>query len=89
MLTAKGMTQFIYGGFSPIAFLWVFFMVPEFKGRSLEQLDEMFEAKVPTRDFQKYQCVTAIHGEGGEQDVVDDLEKGKIEHEERRASVPK
>lgn len=30
--------------------------MPEMKGRSLEELDELFEAKVPTMKFKQYEC---------------------------------
>jgi len=33
--------------------------MPEMKGRSLEELDEMFQNRVPRRDFPKYQCVSS------------------------------
>ncbi|KAK5047501.1 hypothetical protein LTR84_006598 [Exophiala bonariae] len=36
---------------------WVFFFLPEVKGRTLEEIDEMFEAKLAARKFRKYQCV--------------------------------
>ncbi len=78
------MTQFIYGAFSPVAVVWVWFMVPEFKGRHLEQLDEMFEAGVPTRKFPKYQCETTIRGEEGGAPEAEDEEKGAMEHQEDR-----
>ena len=34
--------------------MFVFFFVPETKGRSLEQLDEMFAKRVGTRQFKNY-----------------------------------
>lgn len=37
----------IYGSISILSMLFVFFVVPETKGRSLEELDELFQAKVP------------------------------------------
>ncbi|KAM0541014.1 hypothetical protein ACHAPJ_013414, partial [Fusarium lateritium] len=40
-----GSITFIYGGFSIIASVWVLFMIPETKDRSLEELDEMFQAR--------------------------------------------
>ncbi|GJC97784.1 monosaccharide transporter [Colletotrichum higginsianum] len=49
-----GSVTFIYGGFSVLATLWVLMMIPETKNRSLEELDEMFQAKVPTRQFKTY-----------------------------------
>ncbi|GAB1202662.1 hypothetical protein APSETT445_001283 [Aspergillus pseudonomiae] len=51
-----GSVTFIYGGFSMVALIWVFLTVPETRGRSLEELDDMFQADVPTRQFKKYQC---------------------------------
>lgn len=33
-------------------------MLPEMKGRSLEEIDQLFEKKVPTRQFDKYVCTT-------------------------------
>ncbi|KAL4882168.1 general substrate transporter [Aspergillus karnatakaensis] len=51
----EGKIGFIWGGFSVLAFVWAFFVVPELKGRSLEELDELFENKVSTLNFSKYQ----------------------------------
>lgn len=47
---------FVYGGCSFLALLWVYFFLPELKGRSLEELNEMFAARVPTRRFKEYIC---------------------------------
>ena len=47
---------FVYGGCSFLALLWAFFFLPELKGRSLEELDEMFAARVPTSKFSRYVC---------------------------------
>jgi hypothetical protein len=30
--------------------------MPEMKGRSLEELDEIFQAKVPAMKFKQYEC---------------------------------
>lgn len=43
-----------------IAALWVFFFLPETKGRTLEEIDEMFEAGVPARKFRTYVCVRGV-----------------------------
>ncbi|KIH88771.1 hypothetical protein SPBR_06970 [Sporothrix brasiliensis 5110] len=40
-----------------IAAAWIFFFLPEVKGRTLEEIDEMFMAKLPARKFRHYQCV--------------------------------
>ncbi len=34
-------------------------MVPETKGRSLEEIDEMFQNKVPIRGFKNYTCISS------------------------------
>ncbi|KAK8120010.1 uncharacterized protein PG998_004636 [Apiospora kogelbergensis] len=39
-----------------ITAIWVYFYLPEAKDRTLEQIDEMFEARVPARKFRGYQC---------------------------------
>jgi hypothetical protein len=36
---------------------FVYFMLPECRGRTLEEIDEMFRNRVPTWDFEKYVCV--------------------------------
>ncbi|KAK3315760.1 general substrate transporter [Apodospora peruviana] len=40
-----------------ISALWVFFFLPEVKGRTLEEIDEMFEARLPARKFRKHLCI--------------------------------
>lgn len=47
---------FIFGSVSVLSMVWVFFFLPELKGRSLEELDEMFEQKVPTLKISSYKC---------------------------------
>jgi MFS transporter, SP family, sugar:H+ symporter len=37
--------------------VFIFFFLPETKDRTLEEIDEMFEMKVPARKFRTYQCV--------------------------------
>ncbi|CAG8305351.1 unnamed protein product [Penicillium salamii] len=50
----RGKTGFIFGGFSIIACIWTYFCLPETKGRTFEELDHMFEQKIPARDFAKH-----------------------------------
>lgn len=40
-----------------IAATWVFFFLPEVKNRTLEEIDEMFNAKLPARKFRRYKSV--------------------------------
>lgn len=72
-----GRVTFIYGAFSVVSLLFVWICVPETSRRSLEELDEMFQNKVPTWQFDKYVCsgigaeITKLeHGELSEQKVV-------------------
>ncbi|RFU27193.1 hypothetical protein B7463_g9149, partial [Scytalidium lignicola] len=48
---------YIWFGSGVIVTLFVYFALPEVRGRTLEEIDEMFRNKVPTRDFQRYVCV--------------------------------
>ncbi|KAI2770071.1 general substrate transporter [Daldinia loculata] len=43
---------------NPTALNWVFFwlFLPDMKGRSLEEIDELFEKRVSTRDFPTFEC---------------------------------
>lgn len=34
----------------------MYFYLPEIKNRTLEEIDEMFEARLPARQFRKYVC---------------------------------
>ncbi|RYO88575.1 hypothetical protein DL766_001244 [Monosporascus sp. MC13-8B] len=50
-----------------IAALWIYFFLPEVKGRTLEEIDEMLEARVPARKFATYRCT-------GQHAVVEKIE---------------
>ncbi|KAJ4421800.1 hypothetical protein N0V85_000043 [Neurospora sp. IMI 360204] len=45
---------YIWGGSNLILAVWTWVFVPETKGRSLEQLDELFEKRVGARQFASY-----------------------------------
>jgi len=40
-----------------LAAAFVYFYIPEVKDRSLEEIDEMFEARVPAKKFRGYKCM--------------------------------
>ncbi|KAI1765678.1 general substrate transporter [Hypoxylon sp. FL1150] len=42
---------------SIVAGIWVYFFLPEVHGRTLEEIDEMFEEKLPARKFRDYKCI--------------------------------
>ncbi|KAI1440377.1 putative maltose permease [Annulohypoxylon stygium] len=47
---------YIWTGSSLVAGIWIYFYLPEVKDRTLEEIDEMFEARIPARKFRKYHC---------------------------------
>ncbi|KAF4537060.1 Sugar transporter [Lasiodiplodia theobromae] len=62
---------FLYGSTTVVVTVLCWLFVPEMKGRSLEELDALFEKETPTRAFGK--AVVRVGGEGG--DEGDDLGK--------------
>ncbi|KAL1991062.1 hypothetical protein VTN49DRAFT_5566 [Thermomyces lanuginosus] len=48
---------YIWFGSCIVAATWVFFFLPEVKNRTLEEIDEMFEMRLPARKFRTYVCV--------------------------------
>ena len=66
-----------------VAFFAIF--LPETKDRTLEELDEMFEAHLPARKFKGYVCVKTLaamdHG-AAEQVAGFDKEKVSIQEED-------
>lgn len=47
-------TGLVYGSISLMTCIWCYFRLPECRDRTFEELDIMFERKVPTRDFKNY-----------------------------------
>ncbi|GKZ69423.1 hypothetical protein AnigIFM60653_009217 [Aspergillus niger] len=50
-----GKLGFLFAGIGVLDTLWCYFFLPETKGRTFEELDFMFQQKLPTRQFGKYQ----------------------------------
>jgi MFS family permease len=48
--------SYIWAASNFICVVWFYFFIPETKARSLEELDEIFEAGVSARKFKQYQC---------------------------------
>jgi SP family general alpha glucoside:H+ symporter-like MFS transporter len=57
----RGKAGFFFGGVSLICFIWCFLRIPESKGRTFEELDIMFDLKVPARGFSSYQIDSTVH----------------------------
>ena len=51
----KGKAAFLPAGLCILAFIWSYFRLPECKDRTFEELDILFEKRVPTRKFKLYQ----------------------------------
>ncbi|KAL7629814.1 hypothetical protein AAE478_001337 [Parahypoxylon ruwenzoriense] len=66
---------YIWTGACAAAGLWIFFFLPEVKDRTLEEIDEMFEAQVPARKFRNYRC-TGNHAVLGEKTRAEYVEEG-------------
>lgn len=71
---------FIWGGLCTCAFVYAYFLVPETKGLSLEQVDKMMEECTPRtsskwRPHETY-ASRASKSEGGKLDIVDVERKG-------------
>ncbi|AOA64408.1 Maltose permease [Komagataella phaffii CBS 7435] len=69
---------FIFGGLSALYLLVFFFYLPETAGRSFEEIDEMFNDKIPIRKFKGHKCRVQIEAA----QVFNEV-KGEINHIER------
>ncbi|KZM25607.1 substrate-specific transmembrane transporter [Ascochyta rabiei] len=47
---------YVWAASNFLCVIFFYFCIPEPKGRSLEELDEIFEAKISARKFPQYQC---------------------------------
>lgn len=58
--------RYIWFGSNVILFVFTFFYVPETRDRTLEEIHEMFQAKLPARKFKGYVCTgtAAMHTVG-------------------------
>ncbi len=48
------MTGFVYAGMCVVGLIITFFYVPEMKGRTTAEIDQMFELKLPARAFKAW-----------------------------------
>ena len=49
-----GKAGFLFGGISSLCLVWCYFRLPESRGRTYEELDIMFQKRVPARNFKTY-----------------------------------
>jgi SP family sugar:H+ symporter-like MFS transporter len=61
---------------------WVFFIVPEMKGFTIEQLDFLYDNNVPTLKFKKYrfdnEAAFILNGEAASLDEQGVVAKGPV-----------
>ncbi|CAI7615387.1 unnamed protein product [Penicillium manginii] len=48
---------YIWTASNLLCVVFFYFFMPEMKGRSLEELDEIFAARIPARKFESYRCL--------------------------------
>lgn len=71
------LTAIIWAGFCVLTIVWVWFCLPEFSGRTLGEIDELFEAKVPAWRSKKYQTRIAAEREAEKSGTLAMQEVGK------------
>jgi hypothetical protein len=57
--------------------VFYYFFLPEMQGRSLEELDELFQNRVSVKDFPKYHCVSSERAREIALKVTDDGQNEK------------
>lgn len=55
-----GKVGFIYGSFNVMMVVLTFFFIPELKGRTLEEVDQLFASGVPLRKFRETKTTEVI-----------------------------
>ncbi|KAI0508290.1 sugar porter family MFS transporter [Xylaria bambusicola] len=58
----QGKLGYYFGGLGALCLIWSYFRVPETKGRTYEELDVLFDRKIPAREFKNYQIEYANAG---------------------------
>ncbi|KAI5477374.1 hypothetical protein MNV49_006440 [Pseudohyphozyma bogoriensis] len=72
---------YVWGGFSFLVAVWAFFLMPELKGRTLEEIDEIFEAKVPAWRFKSYET-HGVQAEMAKIEAEGPKTTGEVDHRE-------
>ncbi|KAI8625419.1 sugar porter family MFS transporter [Xylariaceae sp. FL1651] len=59
----QGKLGYYFGGLGALCLVWSYFRVPETKGRTYEELDVLFDRKIPARQFKNYKIDGATPAE--------------------------
>jgi MFS transporter, SP family, sugar:H+ symporter len=72
---------YIWFASNAVSVLWIYLYLPETKDRTLEELDEMFAARVPARKFAGYKCANLRIGDTDlrEKDAGEHIEVIQVE----------
>ncbi|KAL2173488.1 general substrate transporter [Thermothelomyces heterothallicus CBS 202.75] len=57
-----GKAGFLFGGISLLCLVWCHFRLPESRGRTFEELDILFQRKIPARQFKNYDLLREREG---------------------------
>lgn len=52
---------YIWGAFAALGAVWVWLCMPELKGRNLEEIDQLFDAKIPAWKFASFETTGMSH----------------------------
>jgi Na+/melibiose symporter-like transporter len=66
-----GKAGFLFGGISLVCGVWCYFRLPESRGRTFEELDILFQRRVPARQFRDYDLLG--EGEAGGKGAGEDV----------------
>ncbi|CAG8286246.1 unnamed protein product [Penicillium salamii] len=72
---------YIWAGFAGVGAIWVWFFMPELKGRGLEEIDELFAAKLPAWRSKKF--VGSGLGSAVANSKEDAMQKEQVEEVEK------
>lgn len=75
---------FIFGSFMVVATVFVYYCVPECRGKTLEQIDFLFNTGMPIRDFGKADAAALMRAA-----AADRLDKGEDADIERGSTGQK
>ncbi len=80
---------FIYGAIAALGILWSWFYLPETSGRSLEEMEELWQEKVPSGKFGSYVTkstvglrITQLERHAGAGDATDSSEEHAVGHDD-------
>ncbi|EXJ68167.1 uncharacterized protein A1O5_08782 [Cladophialophora psammophila CBS 110553] len=81
-LNWSGKYGYIWFASNVIILIFVYFVVPETKDRTLEEIDEMFDEKIGARKFRNYKCTRAENSRAIGVNVVEDKQREVHDHVE-------